>query len=223
MIFLCCILFAVPTALVLKQPDLSTTIVLCLVFVTVMFTAGIHYKVILGVFAVVVPVAIIFVYLVMQPDQTILSDYQKGRITDFLNKESSVNEGGYQQYYSEMAIGSGQLYGKGYKNNQISSVKNADFIAEQQTDFIFAVIGEEFGFVGTVTVIILLLFISMECLLISHRAKGYFRYNYCCGGRSTAWLTGLYQYWSSYLYSAEYRTPTAVCELWSYITCMFFH
>ncbi len=87
----------VPTALVLKQPDLSTTIVLCLVFVTVMFTAGIHYKVILGVFAVVVPVAIIFVYLVMQPDQTILSDYQKGRITDFLNKESSVNEGGYQQ------------------------------------------------------------------------------------------------------------------------------
>ena len=101
MIFLCCILFAVPTALVLKQPDLSTTIVLCLVFVTVMFTAGIHYKVILGVFAVIVPVAIIFVYLVMQPDQTILSDYQKGRITDFLNKESSVNEGGYQQYYSE--------------------------------------------------------------------------------------------------------------------------
>ena len=128
MIFLCCILFAVPTALVLKQPDLSTTIVLCLVFVTVMFTAGIHYKVILGVLAVIVPVAIIFVYLVMQPDQTILSDYQKGRITDFLNKESSVNEGGYQQYYSEMAIGSGQLYGKGYKNNQISSVKNADFI-----------------------------------------------------------------------------------------------
>ena len=171
MIFLCCILFAVPTALVLKQPDLSTTIVLCLVFVTVMFTAGIHYKVILGVFAVIVPVAIIFVYLVMQPDQTILSDYQKGRITDFLNKESSVNEGGYQQYYSEMAIGSGQLYGKGYKNNQISSVKNADFIAEQQTDFIFAVIGEEFGFVGTATVIILLLFISLECLLISHRAK----------------------------------------------------
>ncbi len=171
MIFLCCILFAVPTSLVLKQPDLSTTIVLCLVFVTVMFTAGIHYKVILGVFAVIVPVAIIFVYLVMQPDQTILSDYQKGRITDFLNKESSVNEGGYQQYYSEMAIGSGQLYGKGYKNNQISSVKNADFIAEQQTDFIFAVIGEEFGFIGTATVIILLLLISLECLLISHRAK----------------------------------------------------
>ncbi len=170
-ILLCCALFALPTVLVLKQPDLSTTIVLCLVFIAIMFTAGIHYKVILGVLAVVVPAAIIFVYLIMQPDQTILSDYQKGRITDFLNKEESVNEGGYQQYYSEMAIGSGQLYGKGYKNNEISSVKNANFIAEQQTDFIFAVIGEEFGFLGTVTVIVLLLLISLECLLVSHRAK----------------------------------------------------
>ena len=70
-----------------------------------------------------------------------------------------------------MAIGSGQLSGKGYKNNQISSVKNADFIAEQQTDFIFAVIGEEFGFIGSCTVIILVLLISLECLLIARRAK----------------------------------------------------
>ena len=170
-IMMCCVLFAIPTALVLKQPDLSTTIVLCLVFVAIIFTAGLHYKVILGVLAVVVPVAAIFIYLVMQPDQAILTTYQKNRIMDFLNKEESVNEGGYQQYYSEMAIGSGQLHGKGYKNNQISSVKNADFIAEQQTDFIFAVIGEEFGFIGTATVIVLLLLISVECLLISHRAR----------------------------------------------------
>ena len=70
-----------------------------------------------------------------------------------------------------MAIGSGQLTGKGYKNNQISSVKNANFIAEQETDFIFAVIGEEFGFVGSCTVIVLVLLISVECLLIARRAK----------------------------------------------------
>ena len=70
-----------------------------------------------------------------------------------------------------MRRGSGQLTGKGYKNNQISSVKNADFIAEQQTDFIFAVIGEEFGFVGACAVIILILLISIECFLIAFRAK----------------------------------------------------
>ena len=61
--------------------------------------------------------------------------------------------------------------GKGYKNNQISSVKNADFIAEQQTDFIFAVIGEEFGFIGACTVIVLILLISIECFLVARRAK----------------------------------------------------
>lgn len=170
-IFLCCILFAVPAALVLNQPDLSTTIVICLVFCVIMFVSGIHFKIILGLLAIVVPVAMIFVYLVMQPDQKIIKDYQKDRIMAFLNKEESVNEEGYQQYYSEMAIGSGQLYGKGYKNNQISSVKNANFIAEQQTDFIFAVIGEEFGFIGCVTVIALLLLISLECFMIAHRAK----------------------------------------------------
>ena len=69
------------------------------------------------------------------------------------------------------SIGSGQLTGKGYKNNEISSVKNADFIAEQQTDFIFAVIGEEFGFVGACAVIILVLLISIECMMVAWRAR----------------------------------------------------
>ncbi len=178
---------------------------------------------ILGVLAVVVPAAIIFVYLVMQPDQTILSDYQKGRITDFLNKEESVNEGGYQQYYSEMAIGSGQLYGKGYKNNEISSVKNADFIAEQQTDFIFAVIGEEFGFIGTVTVIVLLFadFIGMSAGFA--QGKGCCRKNYCCGGRHTAWHAGVYQHRRCDVYPAKYGASAAFCKLWSDITGMFLH
>ncbi len=170
-IVLCCALFAVPAGLVLNQPDLSTTIVISLVFCVIMFVAGLHYKVILGILAIVIPVTMIFIYLIMQPDQKIIKGYQKDRIMAFLNKEESVNEEGYQQYYSEMAIGSGQLYGKGYKNNQISSVKNANFIAEQQTDFIFAVIGEEFGFIGSVTVIGLLFLISLECFLIAHRAK----------------------------------------------------
>ena len=96
---------------------------------------------------------------------------QRNRIVAFLNKEEYANAEGYQQEYSVMAIGSGQLTGKGYKNNQISSVKNADFIAEQQTDFIFAVIGEEFGFTGACTVIVLITLISVECFLTAQRAK----------------------------------------------------
>ena len=165
------ILFAIPALLVYKQPDLSTTIIICLIFCVILFTGGLSWKVIGSCFAIAIPVVVILFTLIMQPNQKLISDYQKNRIIAFLNKEEYSNAEGYQQEYSVMAIGSGQLSGKGYKNNQISSVKNADFIAEQQTDFIFAVIGEEFGFIGSCTVIILVLLISLECLLIARRAK----------------------------------------------------
>lgn len=173
-ISLCVLLFAVPALLVGYQPDLSTTIVICLIFCVIMFMGGLSWKVIGGTLAVVIPAFLIFMYLILQPDQQIIPEkhmYQLNRIISFFNKEEFANSLGYQQEYSVMAIGSGQLTGKGYKNNEISSVKNADFIAEQQTDFIFAVIGEEFGFVGTCTVIVLVLLISVECLLIARRAK----------------------------------------------------
>ena len=112
-----------------------------------------------------------------------------------------VNERGYQQYYSDDGHRLRTAYmEKDINNNQISSVKNADFIAEQQTDFIFAVIGEEFGFIGSATVIILLLFISAGMSVdLAQRAKDISGTIDCCGGRSAAWLTGLYQYWRSYL------------------------
>lgn len=167
----CVVLFAIPAILVFKQPDLSTTIIICLIFCTIMFVGGVSWKIIIGILAVFIPTAIIAITLILQPDQQLINDYQRNRIIAFFNKEDYANAEGYQQEYSVMAIGSGQLTGKGYKNNQISSVKNADFIAEQQTDFIFAVIGEEFGFIGTCTVVLLFLFISVECFLIARRAK----------------------------------------------------
>lgn len=165
-IFLSVLMFVCPAVLVYMQPDLSTTIVITIIFVCIMFVAEISWKVIFGVVAVTLPVILILAYLIIQPDQKIVSNYQKSRIMSFFNQESTVTDEGYQQTYSVMAIGSGQLNGKGYKNNEIYSVKNADFIAEQQTDFILAVIGEEFGFVGTFTVIFLLMIIAIECLFI---------------------------------------------------------
>ena len=165
------VLFAIPAILVLKQPDLSTTLVICIIFAVIMFVSNISYKLILGVLAIAIPVFVILIYLIIQPDQKIVNDYQKQRIMSFFNQEETANDEGYQQTYSVMAIGSGQLSGKGYKNNEIYSVKNSDFIAEQQTDFIFAVIGEEFGFIGTASVIILIFLISFECFMIAFRAR----------------------------------------------------
>ena len=77
----------------------------------------------------------------------------------------------YQQLNSVIAIGSGQLWGKGLNNTDIASVKNGNFLPESQTDFIFAVIGEELGFVGSAVVILLLILIAMRCVSIARVAK----------------------------------------------------
>lgn len=164
-------LFGILAFLVFSQPDLSTTIVFCIVFAAMMFVGGISLKLVAGVLAVLIPSFVIVIYLVLQPDQQIFKGYQGERIVAFFNKEDYANSLGYQQEYSIMAIGSGQLTGKGYKTNQISSVKNANFISEQQTDFIFAVIGEEFGFAGTCTVVVLILLIGLECFAVARKAR----------------------------------------------------
>ena len=88
--------------------------------------------------------------------------------------EEYANEEAYQQLNSVMAIGSGQLDGKGYKNNEITSVKNGNFISEAQTDFIFAIICEELGFVGAMLVILLFAVLIWKGITISRKAPDTF-------------------------------------------------
>lgn len=164
-------LIALPWYLIEEQPDLSTSIIVLLLFCVIMFVGGLSYKIIFGILAVAIPATIIFISLILQPDQEILEDYQRTRILAFLDPETYVMEEAYQQNNSVIAIGSGQLDGKGYKNNEVSSVKNGNYILEPQTDFIFAVIGEEFGFKGTCLVVILIVMIGLECLSIARKAS----------------------------------------------------
>lgn len=163
-IFSSLLLFIIPLLLVLKQPDLSTSIIICVTFCGILFIAGLSYKIIGGTLAVVIPVAVILVYLIMQPDQHIIESYQLDRIIGFYDENSEVADRiRYQQENSIMAIGSGGLKGKGLNNNTTTSVKNGKYISEPQTDFIFCIVGEELGFIGTSAVIILLFLIIMEC------------------------------------------------------------
>ncbi len=170
-IALCCIFILPSLYLIYEQPNLSTTIVVAVMFCVIMFVGGISWKLVAGVLAVFIPTAIILFSIIIQPDQTLIKSYQQNRILAFLYPEQYAAAEAYQQLNSIMAIGSGQLHGKGYNTNEISSVKNGNFISEPQTDFIFAVIGEEFGFIGSCTVIILVILIALECLFIAHRAK----------------------------------------------------
>lgn len=167
----CIALAIIPLFFVYKQPDLSTTIMIAVLFCVLIFIGGLSYKIIAGVLAVAVPLAVIFLVIVLQPEQTLIKDYQQTRILAWLQPDEYKNDEGYQQENSKMAIGSGQLFGKGYKNNEVTSVKNGNFISEPQTDFIFAIVGEELGFVGGCTVIVLLTLIALECVLIAKRAK----------------------------------------------------
>ena len=145
-----------------------------------MFIAGLSYKIIIGVLAVVIPAALVFISLILQPDQKILDHYQWLRIMGWLNPEK-YSDTAYQQLNSITAIGSGQLWGKGLNNTNVASVKNGNFISEPQTDFIFAVAGEELGFVGSCLIILLLLAIVLECLFIARKAKDLSGKLICCG------------------------------------------
>lgn len=170
-IILCCLFILPSLILVYKQPNLSTTIVMAVMFCVIMFVGGISWKLVTGVLAVIIPTAVILFSIVIQPDQHLIEPYQQNRIYAWLYPEQYSNAEAYQQLNSMMAIGSGQLYGKGYNTNVISSVKNGNFISEPQTDFIFAVIGEEFGFIGTCAVIVLVVLITLECFRVARRAK----------------------------------------------------
>lgn len=167
----CIALVLVPWALIYEQPDLSTSIVVLVIFCIILFAGGISYKLVLGAFAIAIPALAILISLALQPDNDLLDDYQRKRILSYVNPEEYATTEAYQQLNSVTAIASGQLDGKGYKNNEITSVKNGNFISEAETDFIFAVIGEEFGFKGSVIIVLLVIGISLECISIARKAK----------------------------------------------------
>ena len=166
--------FAVPVVLILEEPNLSTTLVIMFVLACMIFVAGLSYRWILGALAVVTPVLGLLIYLARFTDVLtripFLRGYQVTRVLAWLNPDEYASTG-YQQANSIMAIGSGMLHGKGLNNNTLASVKHGNFLAEAQTDFIFAVIGEELGFIGCMVVIGLFAVLVFECLWTGHRAK----------------------------------------------------
>lgn len=175
------LLFAPTALLIVMQPDLSTTISVVLVFCVMMYIAGLSYKFIGTMLAILIPTAVIFISIAVQPNQPFLKDYQQERILAWLEPEKYASDQAFQQNNSMMAIGSGQLTGKGLNNNTTTSVKNGNYIPEPQTDFIFAIVGEELGFVGCCIVIGLLLLIVIQCILIGIKAQDMAGRIICCG------------------------------------------
>ncbi|MDE6024424.1 MAG: FtsW/RodA/SpoVE family cell cycle protein [Lachnospiraceae bacterium] len=156
--------------LVIAEPDLSTTLCLAMILVTILYISGISYKIIGLAILILVPIAGSFLWYIQRPDQKLLKEYQVGRILQFIYPEQ-YGEDFSQQNNSIMAIGSGQLSGKGLNTSTMATVKDANFISEQQTDFIFSVVGEELGFIGSVIIIAIILLIVLQCISIGRKAK----------------------------------------------------
>jgi rod shape determining protein RodA len=132
---------AVPALLVFKQPDLGTSLVFAAVWFAMVYLAGARAR---WLWLTVVAGALGFAGLW---HFDILRDYQKARLVSFLNPEADPKQSGYHILQARIAVGSGQLTGKGYLHG---TQKNLRYIPEQHTDFIFVVVAEELGFVGSV-------------------------------------------------------------------------
>ncbi len=172
--FITVLLTAVPLLLIVKEPDLSTTVLVTVLFIIQLFIAGFSYKKFAIILGALIPVtAAVIIYINVVPPSSgknlLLHNYQYKRIMDFLYPEEN-DDGRLQQENAIMAIGSGGLTGKGLYNESANSVKNGNYIPEPQTDFIFAIVGEELGFVGCIAILLLLMLIAAECVVTGARA-----------------------------------------------------
>jgi rod shape determining protein RodA len=149
------LIILVPFLLILKQPDLGSAIMLIPIMLAIVFIGNIPMKKLL---------VILFVGLLAMPVAYItLKDYQKERLQVFINPEIDPLGAGYNVIQSQIAVGSGQLLGKGFMQGTQSQL---NFIPIKYTDFIFSVITEEFGFLGGLIVIIIYFFLIMEGLKV---------------------------------------------------------
>tara|TARA_Y100001935_G_scaffold242853_1_gene233690 strand:- start:11704 stop:12840 length:1137 start_codon:yes stop_codon:yes gene_type:complete len=162
-LFTALILISIPTILIIKQPDLGTAVLIAFGGIFILFLAGLQLRVILisgALFAAISP----FIW-------SMLYDYQKRRVLTFFDPENDPLGAGYHIIQSKIAIGSGGIYGKGWLNGTQSQL---DFLPERHTDFIFAVLSEEFGMIGIIILLFLYLFILFRGFYIANQAQSTF-------------------------------------------------
>ena len=163
-IFISLMLIGVPFVLILLQPDLGTSMLIITSGVFVLFIAGLQWRWIGGAVAALVPVAVGMWFFVLR-------EYQKQRVLTFLNPESDPLGSGWNIIQSKAAIGSGGVLGKGWL---LGTQSHLDFLPESHTDFIIAVLAEEFGLVGVCLLLLMYLLLISRGLVITVQAQTLF-------------------------------------------------
>ena len=169
-VFIPMLMIIIPFFLIASEPDLGTSIMYLLLGLLIMFVAGVRiWKFILGFIFVLFSFPILWNYI---------KPYQQKRVLSFLYPESDPLGQGYQLIQSKIALGSGGITGKGFLKGTQSYL---EYLPGKQTDFIFTLIGEEFGFFGTIFVIILFIFLILIAYYISFRSNHVFGKILCLG------------------------------------------
>jgi rod shape determining protein RodA len=153
------VMIIVPALLIARQPDLGTALLIAASGVIVIGLAGMSFRLIVGLGIAAVPGALVL--------WNFMQDYQKQRVLTLLDPDSDPLGAGYNIIQSKIAIGSGGLFGKGWTNG---SQAQLEFLPERDTDFIFAVLGEEFGLFGVLTLLALYMFVIARGLYIAVQA-----------------------------------------------------
>jgi len=167
----------VPFVLVLLQPDLGTAISIFLLGIMILFIAGVKiWKFLVG--AIIFFGSFPFLWDLIKP-------YQQKRFLSFLNPELDPLGQGYQLIQSKIALGSGGVMGKGFLEGTQSYL---EYLPEKQTDFIFTLIGEEFGFIGTMFILILFVLLVIICFYISIKSYHVFGRIICLGVASNLFI-----------------------------------
>lgn len=158
------IAIVIPVGIIAEQPDLGTALLVGAAGAMALLLTGLQKRYIIGVFSALVPtVWFAWTYL--------LHDYQRQRVMTFIDPQTDPLGSGYHIIQSQIAIGSGGIFGKGYLNG---SQAQLEYLPERSTDFIFAVIGEEWGLIGLSTVLLLYLFVISRCLYMATTAQDTF-------------------------------------------------
>jgi rod shape determining protein RodA len=166
-----CLLVGPPWLLVMMQPDLGTSLVFAAIVAGMLFMSGASLKWLAALVGGVIAV-IPFAW------NEVLRDYQKERLTSFLNATPDIQGSGYQLHQAQIAVGSGGWMGKGLTNGTQNQL---DFLPVQTTDFVFAILAEELGFIGGLVMFGLFAALLWRILLAAWRSRDPFGTMFCCG------------------------------------------
>ena len=207
------LVFAVPTLLIIKQPDYGTAMAFVMALVFMLFVGGIKKRyIVTSIILVIIEVPLLYFF--------VLPEHAKSRIDVFLNPNLDPRGAGYNVIQSKLAIGAGELFGMGlFKGNQTQ----LGFLYPKTTDFIFALIAEEMGFIISAGVIILYVVLITKAIYVSKTAKDDLGSYIAIGIARNIYFSYDRKYWNDDGASSNNRSTITICKLWWKLTVKQFY